>query len=247
MSRERSVCWHVSSSVNRASIERYGLDWRRMGATGGVASGGAGIPGFVPRPEAAGVFLCETLDDVEMFVSFGQHPIVDVWEVHAAGLDLADSPDGWLLVGAPIPLSRLRLAQRDRSSERRTLSSVALAFVSGRLTADQMSELAGVNPDRGGAMDGSVDPPSGMARSYWILEGHDEYASVQEQITPLFNRIAAAEHGIARLRPECDSAELGISIRVASPGTHVPAPSLDPSHTELLERLGVEIRLHTAD
>jgi hypothetical protein len=28
---EWRVCWHVSPSVNRASIERHGLDWQRMG------------------------------------------------------------------------------------------------------------------------------------------------------------------------------------------------------------------------
>ena len=32
---EWEICWHVSPSVNRESIERHGLDWRRMGATGG--------------------------------------------------------------------------------------------------------------------------------------------------------------------------------------------------------------------
>jgi hypothetical protein len=69
--------WHVSSSVNRASIERHGLDWRRMHAAGGIAAGADAVP----APEMEAVFLCETLDDVEFFVAFGGHPAVDVWEV----------------------------------------------------------------------------------------------------------------------------------------------------------------------
>jgi hypothetical protein len=55
------VCWHVTSSVNRKSIPLHGLDWRLMGATGGIASGDK--PGA--RPEAEGVFLCGSDGDVE--------------------------------------------------------------------------------------------------------------------------------------------------------------------------------------
>ena len=50
--------------------------------------------GYRHRPEVAGVFLCGTWDDVEFFLSFGGHPLVDVWEVAAEGLDLEDGrPD----------------------------------------------------------------------------------------------------------------------------------------------------------
>ncbi len=51
-----TTAWHVTSSVNRASILEHGLDWRRMGATGGIATG------VVFRgPEMDAVFLCESL------------------------------------------------------------------------------------------------------------------------------------------------------------------------------------------
>lgn len=90
----RRRAWHVSPSVNRDSIREHGLDWRRM-ATTGIA-----LPPEAehePKPEADGVFLCEALSDVELFVGFGSHPAVDVWEVDVTGLEIEDGPDGWLL------------------------------------------------------------------------------------------------------------------------------------------------------
>ena len=80
-------CWHVSPSVNRGSIERGGLNWNLMGIAGGIASG--------------------------FFTGFGQHPLVDVWEVDVAGVALEDGPDGWLICRSPIPPSRIRLVGRD--------------------------------------------------------------------------------------------------------------------------------------
>jgi hypothetical protein len=62
---EWQVCWHVSPRVNRASIERHGLDWRRMGATGGIAYG-PGLPQAGPEMDC--VFLCVSLDDAQTFV-----------------------------------------------------------------------------------------------------------------------------------------------------------------------------------
>lgn len=105
-------CWHVSPSVNRGSIERGGLNWNLMGITGGIASG-ASPPGTVHRPEAPVVFLCSTRGETEFFTGFGQHPLVDVWEVDVAGVALEDGPDGWLICRSPIPPSRIRLVDRD--------------------------------------------------------------------------------------------------------------------------------------
>ena len=102
------TAWHVTSAVNRASILEHGLDWRWMGATGGVASG------VVFRgPEMDAVFLCESLFAAEFFVGFGTHPSVDVWEVDVTDLVLEPGPDGWLIHRQPIPPHRLQLAQKD--------------------------------------------------------------------------------------------------------------------------------------
>lgn len=107
------VCWHVTSVVNRTSIDDYGLDWIRMGATGGVAAGASAPQGYRYGPEMPGVFLCGTWDDVEFFLSFGGHPLVDVWEVEIEGLALEDGPDGWLLSRDAIPRSQIRLVRTD--------------------------------------------------------------------------------------------------------------------------------------
>ena len=45
-----SRLFHVTSSLNRESIQAHGLDWRRMGAARGIAGSSA--------PEQAGCFLC---------------------------------------------------------------------------------------------------------------------------------------------------------------------------------------------
>jgi hypothetical protein len=106
---EWEICWHVSPSVNRESIERHGLDWRRMGATGGIARGTTSKD---PRPEMEGVFLCESLASVDFFVGFGSHPAVDVWEVDARGLPVEYPDDSWPFVRVPIARSRLRLLRK---------------------------------------------------------------------------------------------------------------------------------------
>jgi hypothetical protein len=68
---------HVTPSVNRDSIAEHGLDWCRMSTTGIAA---VPVSGRAGSPEEEGIFLCESLDDVEFFVSFGGHPLVDVWQ-----------------------------------------------------------------------------------------------------------------------------------------------------------------------
>jgi hypothetical protein len=108
-----SVCWDVTSAVNRASITNAGLDWAHMGRVGGVAAGAYAPAGYVYQPEAPGIFLCGSWDEVEFFLGFGQHPLVDVWEVEVEGLALEDGPDGWLLCRTAIPPSRIRLVRQD--------------------------------------------------------------------------------------------------------------------------------------
>jgi len=61
-----------------------------MTITTGVAAGPG--HGRTFRPELDAVFLCDTLDDVEFFVSFGQHPLVDVWEVNGRDLEIVPAP-----------------------------------------------------------------------------------------------------------------------------------------------------------
>ena len=63
------ACWHVTSAVEPApSIDEHGLDWSRMGATGGVRSRWLHRTGTAfYGPEMPAVFLCGTWDDVELF------------------------------------------------------------------------------------------------------------------------------------------------------------------------------------
>lgn len=107
---------HVTPSVNRDSIAEHGLDWCRMSTTG-IAT--VPVSGRAGSPEEEGIYLCESLDDVEFFVSFGGHPLVDVWQVDTRDLPIEPGPDGWLLCRRPIEARRLFLLQRDRSPEPR--------------------------------------------------------------------------------------------------------------------------------
>ncbi len=85
--------------------------------------------GIAANPEYAGpyaseleaVFLCERPHDVEFFISFGQHPLVDVWEVDAAGLPLEPGPQGWLVCREAIGPERVRLAHADVTPGERDL------------------------------------------------------------------------------------------------------------------------------
>ena len=103
----------MSASENRASIEQHGLDWTRMGNVGGIAAGSGAPLGWVHRPEADAVFLCGSIEEAEHFAQFGQHPLVDIWQVDVRGLELEDAPDGWLWTRQPIERSRLRLLRSD--------------------------------------------------------------------------------------------------------------------------------------
>jgi hypothetical protein len=66
--------FHVTSTINRASIREHGLDWRRMGAARGIAGS--------DRPENEGVFLCRGVFDADWFVRLNNTGgPVDVWAV----------------------------------------------------------------------------------------------------------------------------------------------------------------------
>jgi hypothetical protein len=195
----------VSSSRNRESIAEHGLDWRRMTLTSGIAAGPG--PGPPYRPELEAVFLCESLDDVEFFVGFGQHPLVDVWEVDAVGLPTEPGPEGWVICRQAIPAAHMRLFHTDRPPEPRNLSTATLAFIGARLTVEQMSQLAGTVPDDSGREYGEeLGRTRGTLYSWWLIESSDRYAPLTSQVDELVARIAAAEHGLTHLAAESDEA-----------------------------------------
>jgi hypothetical protein len=107
---ERSeVFYHVTPSANRESIRRYGLDWTRMGAAPGIASG-------LNVPEEPGSYLARE-SEVDWFVEMCNHPErVDVWKVRASGLDLVLTGDGFVLCPSVIPPERLVLLRTDIDS-----------------------------------------------------------------------------------------------------------------------------------
>lgn len=95
--------FHVSSSVNRASIERHGLDWTYMRDAPGIAGSRA--------PEVAGVFLVSDYSTVLFFVRINNTGgPVDVWAVEdVPDSDLIDKGTGFVYVPYPIPAHRLTL------------------------------------------------------------------------------------------------------------------------------------------
>ena len=83
---------HITAAVNRASIQRWGLDWSRMGAARGIAGS--------PRPELPVVFL-DTVDSVGFFRRMAREP-VDLWAVDVTDLWVENGPDGWYIHCSPI-------------------------------------------------------------------------------------------------------------------------------------------------
>jgi hypothetical protein len=206
-----------------------------MHATGGIAAGADAVP----APELDAVFLCETLDDVEFFVAFGGHPGVDVWEVDPTGLTIEPAPDGWALTREPVPPERVRLTQSDRSAAVRTLSTVALVFRSERLSVEEMTRLAGIGPDDAGLTDGADGDDRGPPHAYWVIEGSDRYATVDDQVGEVLARVARSETGLCALAAASDAA-------VFAAYEHHPhaAPvnaELDPAALALLARLGASV------
>lgn len=111
-----TVAYHVTSTRNRESIRRHGLDWTRMLDQPGIAGS--------PVAEGACVFLSRDLDEADFFVTISRshHESVDIWEATLPeDIDLwGDAPpappygemDGFLYRTQPIPPDRVRLAKR---------------------------------------------------------------------------------------------------------------------------------------
>jgi hypothetical protein len=100
--------FHVTSSLNRASIQQHGLDWRRMGVARGIAGS--------TQPEEEGIFLVHDEFSVEWFAHMGlegEHVSVDVWAVTLPdGLE-TNAETEYPLVAKPIPREAIRLQTAD--------------------------------------------------------------------------------------------------------------------------------------
>ena len=103
--------YHVTSSLNRASIAEHGLDWERMGKTCGIAGS--------LTPEAAGIFLCRDEFEADWFVRMNNTGgPVDVWMVE--GVDptsLTDNGRGYGYFSTKIPASSLTLLRSSLGEE----------------------------------------------------------------------------------------------------------------------------------
>lgn len=101
------VFWHVSSSENRSSIAKFGLDWDRMQAARGIA-GSTG-------PEQQGCFLCLDEGEVSWFVDMNNTGgPVDVWQVRDVDpSELTESPEGHMFLPQRIPAARVSLVLTD--------------------------------------------------------------------------------------------------------------------------------------
>lgn len=99
--------FHVSSSLNRASIQEHGLDWRLMGAAPGIAGS--------PDAEQEGCFLVADEFTADFFVRMGvDRGPVDVWLVSDVDPELlVESPEGFDYLPAPIPPEQLTLHRAD--------------------------------------------------------------------------------------------------------------------------------------
>ena len=99
--------FHVTSSLNRASITKHGLDWARMAASCGIAGSSA--------PEAEGVFLCRDELEADWFVRMNNTGgPVDVWAVEGVDLrTLVDNGNGFGYLPEKVPASRLTLLRKD--------------------------------------------------------------------------------------------------------------------------------------
>jgi hypothetical protein len=104
---------HLTATVNRESIQRWGLDWSRMGLARGIAGR--------PRPELPAIFL-DTIDSVGFFKHMTKDSM-DLWAVDVTDLWIENGPDGWYIIhGLPIARGRLRLLEGDWVSALRGLA-----------------------------------------------------------------------------------------------------------------------------
>jgi hypothetical protein len=95
--------FHVSSTLNRESIQAHGLDWTRMGAAPGIAGS--------PTPEVAGIFLARDEFEVSFFLQMAEsHGSLDVWAVEGIDAEqLVDNGSGFGYYPSNIPRSQLSL------------------------------------------------------------------------------------------------------------------------------------------
>lgn len=117
MSVMATIAYHVTSSLNRESIARHGLDWRSMGPEPGIAGS--------RTYEAEGVFLVFDRFDADWFVRMGKkrHSRIDIWEVaidedgHESSKEPSDGrwreSHGYSYYTQPIPPSKLKLVASD--------------------------------------------------------------------------------------------------------------------------------------
>lgn len=99
--------FHVTSVLNRDSIEAHGLDWSRMKEARGIAGS--------HRPEKEGCFVCFDEMDAQWFVRMNNTGgPVDVWAID--DLDestLVVSGEGFSYFPGCIAADKLTLVQRD--------------------------------------------------------------------------------------------------------------------------------------
>jgi hypothetical protein len=99
--------FHVTSVLNRESIEAHGLDWSRMKEARGIAGSHS--------PEKEGCFVCFDEMDAQWFVRMNNTGgPVDVWAID--DLDesaLVVSGEGFSYFPGCIPAEKLTLVQRD--------------------------------------------------------------------------------------------------------------------------------------
>jgi hypothetical protein len=98
--------FHVTSSLNRSSIQANGLDWRLMGVAPGIAGS--------HEPEQEGCFLCLDDHEAEWFVRMNNTGgPVDVWAVDGIEDALVESPEGHSYLPRVIDRIHLTLMLRD--------------------------------------------------------------------------------------------------------------------------------------
>lgn len=99
--------YHVTSIRNRDSINRYGLDWRKMGTVPGIAGS--------LEPEVEGIFLALGAYECRHFASLSNSgDPIDIWQVYGINLDaLRTSHNGYLFFPGAIGPDRLSLVATD--------------------------------------------------------------------------------------------------------------------------------------
>jgi hypothetical protein len=112
-----TIAYHVTSSLNRDSIAKRGLDWRYMGPEPGIAGS--------RTYEAEGVFFVFDRFEADWFVRMGKkrHSRIDIWEAAIDGDDHESTNEpsdggwrechGYSYYAHPIPPSKLKLVASD--------------------------------------------------------------------------------------------------------------------------------------